>query len=419
MSVVTFKAIIIPGNRRKDGTYPVVIRVTFKGVSRRLATTLVCRPGDITRTHKIKDATILNRADALIGRMRDAVSEISPFDLEDRDVDWVVSRIKDVLSREEFHLDFFEFADRFILSKSPSTRSAYTSALNALERYLKTRRIDINSISRTMLLEFMEMVDSEPRMHFDCRTGEVVRSSVPKKIPMAASSRHIAKLEHIFNAARDKYNDEDADRILIPKQPFSKIVKVRPPSQGQSNLGRDLMQQIISWQTDNRVMRTALDVFILSFGLMGANMADLYAARPFTGDWIYNRQKTRTRRADQALMRVAIPPELSGVLSRLKGEGEWWLNELHRFASSKDFATARVNRCLRQWCEENGVEPFTLYASRHTWASLARKEGVDKSTLSDCLGHIGDYRTADIYAEKAWDLIQEANRKVLALFSWD
>ena len=415
--MITFKAIVIPGNRRKDGTYPVVIRVTFKGRSRRLATTLVCRPGDLTRTLRIKDATILNKADALIGRMRDAVKDLSPFDLEEREVDWVVTKIKDSLSGEDFRLDFFEWADKYVLTKAETTRSAYNSALNAFSRYLGRRDIDINAITRPMLLEFMEMVDNEPRMHYDRKIGKAVKSSVPKK-GKGASSRHIAKLEHIFNAARDRYNDEDADRILIPKQPFAKIQKVHPIPEGERNLGADLMQRIISWQTDNRVMRIALDAFILSFGTMGANLADLYFSKPFTGQWVYNRLKTRERRSDRALMRVTIQPELAPVIERLKGEGGWWLNELHRFASTKDFCTARVNRCLKRWCEENGIESFTFYAARHTFASLARMQGVDKSTLADCLGHIGDYKTTDIYAEKAWDLIQEANRKVLELFTW-
>ena len=106
--MITFKAIIIPGNKRKDGTYPVNIRVTFKGKTRRLATTLVCTSGDLTRTLKIKNATLLNKSDALIARMRDAVKDLSPFDLETKDVDWVVRHIKDSLTQETFHLDFFE-----------------------------------------------------------------------------------------------------------------------------------------------------------------------------------------------------------------------------------------------------------------------------------------------------------------------
>lgn len=416
--MITFKAIIIPGNRRKDGTYPVHIRVTFHGKTRRLPTTLVCYPGDVTRTLKIKNPTILNRADALIARMRDAVKDLSMFDLEGRDVDWVVSHIKDTLTKETFHLDFFQWSEGYLQCKTPSTRRAYTTALNTLERFLGRRELDINAISRSLLLEFMEMVDSEPVMHYDGKTGEIVPSKVAK-IPKGASTRHLSKLEHLFNAAKDRYNDEDAGRILIPRSPFSKITKVYPGSNGQGNLGRELMQRIISYRTDNRVMRTALDAFIVSFGLMGANMADLYNARPVKGTWVYNRQKTAPRRADKAEMRVDIPEQLHPFLSRLQGTGGWWLNNLRGFACTKDNATARVNKTLRKWCEDNGVEVFTFYAARHTWASLARKEGIDKSTIDDCLGHRGSYQAADIYAEKAWELMQEANRKVLDLFTWE
>ena len=415
--MITFKAIIIPGNRRKDGTYPVNIRVTFKGKSRRLATTLSATQGDLSRSLKIKNAQILNRTDALIAQMRDAVKDISPFDLEAQDVDWVVRHIKDRLAGEQFRLDFFEWSDRYILTKAESTRKAYVSALNTLERFLGERRIDINAISRPILLGMMEMVDNEPKMHFDAREKAVIPSS-KAKIPRGASTRHLGKLEHLFNAAKDYYNDEDAGRILIPRSPFSKIVKVYPPSDGQDNLGVELMQRIIDAQVDTRVMRTALDLFIVSFGLMGANMADLYYAKPVTLEWVYNRRKTANRRQDRAEMRVRIPAQLRPYLERLQGRGGWWLNELHTFASSKDFATQRVNRCLKRWCEDNDVEPFTFYAARHTWASLARKAGVDKSTLDDALGHKGSFQVADIYAERAWDLIQEANLKGLDLFTW-
>lgn len=417
--MITFKAIIIPGNRRKDGTWPVVIRVTFHCKSRRLPTTMACTQADLTRSLKIKNPTILNRTDELIARMREAVKDLSPFDLESRDVDWVVQHIKDTLTKETFHLDFFEWSEKYILTKKDSTRKAYYSALNTFERFLGKRSIDINAISRPLLLDFMEMVESEPWMHWNPVTKQVEPSQT-QKIPKGASTRHLAKLEHLFNAAKEKYNDEDSGRILIPRSPFSKITKVYPVSNGQGNLGEELMQKIILAKVDNAPMRTALDVFILSFGLMGANMADLYNAKPVKGDtWIYNRQKTRDRRSDKAEMRVAIPHQLLPYLERLRGKGPWWLNGLHQFSSTKDWASARVNRCLRKWCEDNGVDVFTFYAARHTWASLARRQGVDKSTIDDCLGHKGSFQVADIYAEKAWSLIQEANQKVISLFTWE
>lgn len=418
--MITFKAIVIPGNKRRDGTYVVYIRITFKGVCRRLATTLTCSPADLTRTHKIKSADILNRTDALIGRMRDAVKDISPFDLESRDVDWVMARIRTNLSRVDFHLDFFQWGESYISQMKTVTRRGYGWALNALERFLGKRELDINDISRTMILSLMEFLEKEPWMHYTPSSGRLTATAHKKKSAKGSATRVIDKLENIFNAAKEKYNDEDSDVILIPKSPFSKLPKVHPASEGQGNIGRELMQRIISAEESREPVRTALDLFIVSFGLMGANVADLYEAKPFKGMWVYNRSKTKDRRADKALMKVEIPPQLAPYIERLRENGtEWWLGGLRAYAPNKDTATARANRNLRKWCEENGVAVFTMYAARHTWASLCRKDcKVDKSTVDDCLCHKGSFSLTDIYAEKAWDLMQEANQKVLALFEW-
>lgn len=415
--MITFKPIVVSSNRRKDGTYPVKIRVTFKGKYRKLPTTLVCTSSDLTRSLRIKNATILDKADILIRQMREAVSDLSPFDLDVRDVDWVVSVIRDKLTTESFHLDFFEWADSYLTSKTPQTRAVYVTALNAFERFLGKREIDINSISKGMILDFVASVDASPMMRYNHRT-KTVNGVKGERIPRAASMRYVSHLATIHNAAKDKFNDEDIDRILIPRSPFSKVERVTVNSKGQPNIGKDLMQKIISYRTDNPRLRTALDAFIVSFGLMGANMADLYEAKPFGSEWRYNRRKVVTRRKDRGEMRVEIPEQLRPYIERLSGKGKYQFNVLRSFAYGKDGVSRNVNHHLASWCEEMGVERFTFYAARHTWASLARSCGVDKSTIDDCLAHKGNFGLADIYAEKAWNVINDANRKVLALFDW-
>jgi integrase len=78
-----------------------------------------------------------------------------------------------------------------------------------------------------------------------------------------------------------------------------------------------------------------------------------------------------------------------------------------------------VNKGLKEWCEQEGIEPFTFYAVRKSWATIARKKGVEKALVDEGLAHVGDYKMTDIYAERPWDKINEANSKVLALFDWD
>lgn len=417
--MASIRPAIVTSNRRKDGSFVVYIRVTHAGKSRRLPTSILCYQTDLTRGLKIKNATILARAEEICREMRSHLEGVDPFTLESWDVCQIVAHIRRGMEGESFRLDFFDFAEGYLKAKEPQTRRAYTGALNTLERFLGERRLDVNDITRQLLLDFVEFVEDEPKMH-RC-AGGVLKAGPESKRGTGASARHIMKLANIFQAAKERYNDEDAGRILIPRSPFDKIPRHQPPGKGQRNLGVEVTQRIISADACGSLERTALDAFVVSFALMGANMADLYRAQePDGGVWTYNRQKTESRRADGALMRVAVPPEAAPFVERLrkrKARGGWWLPGL-RIGGSKDGATALVNRALHAWAEREGVAPFTFYAARHTWASLARSCGVDKGTIDDCLGHKGAFALADIYAEKAWPLTDAANRKVLALFSW-
>lgn len=416
----SFKAIIIPGDRRNDGTYNVKIRVLHNRGQRRIPTSLYARPSDLTRSLRIKSPDILSKCDALIVEMRAAISDINPFDLEAMTVADLVAHIRSAMKADTFRLDFFAFADSWITCKAPSTRRNYEGALRSLERWLGCRQLDVNDITRRMVLDYMEATDAENKLQWSHSKGRLVETSKPKG--GGTASRHVMKLAHIFDAARARYNDDDAGRILIPRDPFSRIEYHLPPSEGQKNLGADLMQRIIDAQTDDPLERVALDAFVLSFATMGANFADLYnAVPPRDGVWRYNRQKTRTRRADRAGMVVFIDSRLYARVARLGGlaGASWWLPALRELSDDKSVASQRVNRGLANWCRKNGVDRFTFYAARHTWATLARKAGVEKALVDECLCHVGDYQLTDIYAERDWDLINGANARVLDLFQWE
>ena len=422
MSSVTFHAVCPPSNRRKDGTIPVKIRVTFKGRHRYLATTLIARPGDLTRSGNIKSPDITARAADLIKRMQDTLLDVSPFALEEWDVDEVVGRIRARMTERTFRLDFFAFAEGYIAAtKTPSTGRAYATALNALERFIGARRLDVNDITRAFLLDFVAFVDAEPKMRVNPRTGEWEATRVSKGV--GQSSRHLMKLEHLFNAAKMRYNDEDAGRVLIPRSPFSQIPRDYGEHEGAHPLPLATMQRLLDAEADGvevyGVERIALDAFILSFATMGANLADLYAAPAFTGtEWRYFRKKITSRRAE---MRVTITPEMAPYLSRLRGRGRWWLNALHRICSTgSEKCTTKVNAALKRLAARMGIEPFTFYAARKSWATYARNIcKIEKATVDEALAHKGDYALADVYIAKSWEHLNEANRRVLALLRWD
>ena len=387
--MITYKPIIIPGGRRKDGIWPVKIRVTFKGVSRRIPTTLACTDADLTRSGKIKNAAIMERAGELIARMREATADLSPFTLEAWSVDEVVAHIRAALSADSFRLDFFAYGRELIAGKIPHTRAYYQTALNALADYLGRDTLDINSITRGMLVSFAESV------------GET------------KAARHLAKLAFIHRSARDQFNDEDAGAIRIPRQPFQNLPKVRPQGKGQKALQPQELQALIDCTPANEWEALALAAFLLSFCTMGANLADLYAEKgPISGVWCYKRRKTGVYNE------VAVNARIAGLAGQLQeGPAGWWLPALHRYGTA-DTATHNINKWLAQIAARLGLPSFRFYAARKTWATTARRLGIEKATIDDALAHAGDYRMADIYAEKNWTLTAAANERVQAEFSW-
>lgn len=419
--MATLKAVVIPGNRSKDGTYPVKIRIYNNYQTRRLATNLVAEPKDLTKSLKIKkDTELYSKAGELIKRMRKIIADLSPCDLEEKPIDWVVAKVKEGLKGESFSLDFFTWADKYLQSKNESTRRAYDRALNAFSRFLGERILDINDISRSMLLDFMEFVDAEPKMYFSKATGKTIATD-KQKVNKASSSLHLMKLQHIFNAAKYRYNDEDADVIRIPRSPFDNIKKIFPSGgKGQKALSRETMQMLIEAQTDNEQIRAAIDAFLLSFCLMGANLADMYSAIPFKGKtWIYQRIKTSERRSDGAELRVVIPHQAEVLIERLQnGKSGWWLPVLHQIGAKKHTCNEKINEALREWQREMGVEDFTFYAARHTFATLARSLGHDLALVNDCLCHKDGLDDGRRYAPSTWEQRNAVNQSVVDSFRW-
>ena len=417
MATVNF---VIPVHqKKKDGTINAKIRVTHKGRSKWIPTSVYVSTADLSRAGKLKDRTVEMHLEDLCRDLRGIVSRLSPFALDAMAVEDVVRYIVKEKERQTFAVDFVEFGKEFAASQSESMRKETLKALSAFSRFRGGVPTDVNEITASMLLDFVAFVNGENKYVYNRWKDEPVKTSVQKRKGVAAQ-RYFMKLKAVYNAAKLRYNDEDAGDIRIPKDPFARVtLPRRSVPEGQRNLGVEVIQRMICSKPVRLNQRYALDMFLLYFSCMGTNLKDFFDAPPFDGKFAYERSKTRNKRPDRAYIRMTVPPEVAPAVERLRDKtGRYWLS-LHNKGKDADAVGTKINNALKTWARNEGLEPFTLYAARHSWASIARSNAkIDKATVDECLNHVGSMAMADIYIEKDFDLLDESNRKVMALFDW-
>ena len=82
--MLTIAPVVLSHHRRKDGTYNVKIRVTWKGVNKYIATNLWCSKDDLTRSLKIKTPAIVDAASRSGGGAEFTICSQSIFDGEEQ-----------------------------------------------------------------------------------------------------------------------------------------------------------------------------------------------------------------------------------------------------------------------------------------------------------------------------------------------
>ena len=324
----TFKPVVYADNKRQDGTYNVKIRVTHRRQTLKLSTNMYVAAHQMTRALKLKDQSIIDEAKRIIDNWRAIVGRLGAA----ADV-MTVRQVVDYIKQTEqnnmaFELDFIAYGRKKAETMRPGTGIGYQIALNALVRYIGTETLDISRINARFLTGFEQFIEAEPVLTHS-RKGAIRQLHKTKKGGRAISS-YLACVRHIHNLAKQEFNDEELGVIRIPQSPFKTYKVKQPPKVKKRAVSPDILQQIINLGDEPRRAGSisdftrrdlARDCFLLSFGLAGMNAADLLScpAQPLDGDVIiYNRQKTASRREDEAEMHIRIEPQIAPLVEKYK-----------------------------------------------------------------------------------------------------
>lgn len=416
-NMLTIKAEIKKSELKVDGTYNVKIRFTLDRKVKRLSTNLFITSKDLTKSLKFKEDTSIKRAiDRLVLYYREQCFKLQ-LDQNHYSLDEIIEFLNGEQEKQQT-IDFIKFSREWIASTTIKGASNYTTAINALVRFIGKEELDINLITLDFLESFKAFLNKEREI----RTKRLMQQG--KRVPSNRSlSLYLISIKKLFNEAKKKYNKKEKNLILIPNSPFMELEIPKQEATRKRAISADIIKKL--WKLPYKDMKKgykstchynlAKDCFILSFCLMGINSADLYNATEMEGYTIvYNRTKTKDRRLDKAQMKVDIPRLILPLVEKYKDKtGKRLFNFYQYYADEKDFNKA-INYGLKEICTILEIDDLEYYAARHSWATIAlNKAGIDKYIVHAALNHIDDaMKVTDIYIERDFVNENKANTKV-------
>ena len=158
----------------------------------------------------------------------------------------------------------------------------------------------------------------------------------------------------------------------------------------------------------------ARDIFMFSFYTRGMSLIDIAAlatANLSNVTLTYRRRKT----GQQLIIRWEQP--MQDILDKWPNPCNDRLlpliTDLTRERNQYTYRLHSLNHHLKTIAEMVGLPTLTLYAARHSWASIAKQKNVPLSVISEGMGHDNETTTQIYLASLSTDTVDRANSMII------
>ena len=293
-------------------------------------------------------------------------------------------------TREEFTVEDILTQNAFGTGKSQFYLLRYINA--QIERKQELKKVGMAAAyksTRSSLAKFIGCPDvrmSEVDLAFVRRYEDFLYSNGASGNTV---SYYLRNLRSLYNqAVTDGYHPRG-------EYPFAKA-QTRPAKTVKRALSRTDMQNLADLNLENEPeLEFTRDLYLFSFYAQGMAFVDIVLLK--TTD-ICNGVLTYSRHKSKQLIRIAVTPQMQGVIDKYNTENEYLFPIISgEYASGYQkyrLALGRINRHLKKIAVVADIKvPLTTYTARHTWATLARDYGAPISVISAGLGHTSEEMT--------------------------
>lgn len=156
-----------------------------------------------------------------------------------------LDEIFDLLNHEQEKqqtIDFIKFSREWISSATIKGAPNYTTAINALVRFVGKEELDVNLITLDFLEQFKVFLIGER----EARTKKLMQQG--KRVPSNRSlSLYLISIKKLFKEAQKKYNKREKNLILIPNSPFADFEIPRQEATRKRAIPADIIKRYGSY----------------------------------------------------------------------------------------------------------------------------------------------------------------------------
>ena len=398
--MTTFKACV--QKERKDGFFPVYIRVTHRRTTQYIKTDKMVTRKELTKSNEIKDPFVLQFCTQRILGYNEKLNKVN---IEH----WTAKEVADFLMKEDEDICFSDYArkhiDRMIDKGEQRNAKNYELALHHMERFAGTTKVMFSRLTSTFVNKWIESLEQTHR----------------------AKEMYPICMRQIFKAAQVELNDYDNGIIRIKTNPWVKVKIPKADRTEKLAITPEACREFFSFPLPESKMKLPLmelgrDVAMMVLCLAGINTVDLFNLRKedYHGGIIhYQRAKTKKFRADGAYMEMRVPPILLPLFEKYANKDE---KDEHLFVFSQRHTTndsfcANVNGGIRQICQAMGMsreEDYSAYTFRHTWGTVAQNDcGASISEVAFAMNHSSGHRVTRGYIKIDFTPAWVLNEKVV------
>lgn len=400
---ISFKPIVRLDRQKKDGTFPVYLRIGLKSKYAFMSIGISVTKKQLSKKNEIKDSIILEDVSIIIKTYRDRL-----INVELQNIKEVLNFLqKEETPKEIDFLKYFKNKVDVMFDNKHASRSIYGTSFNHLIGFAETSVLYPKDITPKFLQSFEVYLK---KSGVGDRGVNLYLTSL-----RASYNSMIDDYEHLgysFPYPFRKYkipSHKPRKTIALTKNELCMIINEKLPTGSK-------MQDRVNKTTD-----LGRDVFIISLLTLGANTVDLFNLKEsINGRLEYERSKTKDKRGDDAFISIKIEEELKPYIEKYKGKNSYLFSFRDKYSNKEQFNRA-VNSGLKKIIKiinENGgslSESIRYYDARRTVASIMyNKLGISKDYVAMCLNHVNsDHKTTDFYIEKDFSILDKSNRKFI------